>query len=96
MKNLKKILVAMTLMVAVFAFAGCGNNNANDETTVEQTTMEETTTENNTTQNTTTNRGNAGNMNNESTNDESQGLIDDIGDDIESGVDSIDNNNRNR
>ena len=77
MKYLRNYLLVLTLMLSVFTFVGCGNNDN------ETTTVESNTTDNNqsTTNNMNNNTDNNGNNNN--------GVIDDIGDDIEDGVDDI-------
>lgn len=77
MKTLRNYLLVLTLVVATFSFAGCGNKNKENETT----SMRETTTEM-----ATTHGGNSGIMNDTTDND---GVIGDIADDVESGVNDI-------
>lgn len=77
MKTLRNYLLVLTLAVATLSFAGCGDKNNNNETT----TMIETTTHE-----TTTHGGNSGVMNETTGND---GIVDDIVDDVESGVNDI-------
>ena len=81
MKHLRNYLLVLTLMLATFTFAACGNNE-------DETTTAESATENGVNDNTTDNmdnNGNAGNVNDTTNN----GVVDDIGDDIEDGVSAV-------
>lgn len=79
MKKLRNYLLAFTLVVAAFAFAGCGNGVDNT------TTGMETTSENHTTMN----GGNSGIINDTTSRHDNNGVVDRIEDDIESGVNSL-------
>lgn len=99
MNNLKKYLVAFTMMVAVLGFTGCGNRNVDEETSTtmtDDTTNQDDTSAVNETDTTTTeqattdnkkNTGNSGNVSG-AVDTDGDGVVDEVVSDVVDGVEN--------
>lgn len=76
MRTLRNYLLALTLIVAAFNLVACGSNDDEMTTAIETTSAIEAT----------TNRGNSGNVNDTTS---KGGVIEDVGDAVEDGVDDV-------